>query len=49
MLISLPQTWAIRKQTSEKVIEIKLPNINEKVKKNKFVSAFLTVLSSPVK
>lgn len=49
MVISLPVLVTVKKQTAEKVIEVKLPNITEKVKKNKVIGAFYTVLSAPVK
>ncbi len=49
MVISLPVPVTVKKQTAEKVIEVKIPNVPQKVKKNRFIEAFYTVLSAPVK
>lgn len=48
MTISLPVT-TVQKKTTEKTIEIKVPNIAELISNNKYVNAFRTVLQAPVK
>ena len=49
MVISLPRLIATRREVeSEKVVEVKLPELAEKVKENKLFSAFRVVLGSPL-
>ena len=49
MVISLPVPAVLQKETTEKVIEVRLPVISEIVTNNKFLVAFKTVLQAPVK
>lgn len=49
MVISLPVPEALQKETTEKIVEIKLPLLTEKITENKVITAFRTVLQSPVK
>lgn len=49
MVISLPVSLTVKKQQTERIIEVNVPNVSERVKKNKLIAAFYTVLSAPVK
>lgn len=52
MTVSIPlplRMTARRQATSEQIIEINIPSLRQRMKKIKVVSAFVSVLSSPVK
>lgn len=49
MVISLPIPEALKKETTEKLIEIRIPTMSNILMNNKYVNAFKQVLSAPVK
>lgn len=49
MVISLPVPEALHNEATEKVVEIKLPMLTDKITENKIIAAFRTVLQAPVK
>jgi len=49
MVISVPISSTTKRVQVERNVEIQIPGLGDLLRKNKIVSAFITVISAPVK